>query len=268
MKFTRTNGLVKLRRVALLFVALFSLLPAALAQDIHLALLKTKTGTLTNVTVMKKSATDIFVSHSRGLGNIKVESIDDDDAMRALGFKVVQEESVSNTNSTAAVALSTAKEKLKDLPAAAPLLAKLESLSTVQPSQKEMIYAGAILFVVYLFYCFCLNLICLKAGTSPGILVWLPVFQIIPTFQAARMSGWWFLAMFIPLLNIIAWLIWCFKIAHARGKSALVGIALILPVTNVLAFLYLAFSGGGGEVEEERRRPTRIGRAAAAISEA
>ena len=73
-------------------------------------------------------------------------------------------------------------------------------------------------------------------------MVWLPVLQIFPCLKAARMSGWWFLALFIPVLNLVASIMWCVKIAQARGKSVLVGILLLLPVLNIFAFLYLAFS--------------------------
>jgi hypothetical protein len=51
--------------------------------------------------------------------------------------------------------------------------------------------------------------------------------------------------MLIPLVNIIAQILWCVKIVQARGKSVWVTILLILPVTNLFAFLYLAFSSAG-----------------------
>jgi hypothetical protein len=54
-------------------------------------------------------------------------------------------------------------------------------------------------------------------------------------------------AAFLALLAVavsVGWIIWCFKISSARGKSPLVGVMLLLPGLNVLALLYLAFSGG------------------------
>ena len=59
------------------------------------------------------------------------------------------------------------------------------------------------------------------------------------------MSGWWFIALFVPILNIVAQVMWCIKIAQARGKSVVVGILLLLPVLNLFSFLYLAFSSDG-----------------------
>ena len=62
--------------------------------------------------------------------------------------------------------------------------------------------------------------------------------------RAAGMSGWWFLAYFVPLLNLVPLILWPLKIAKARGKSVWVGVLLLLPVINLFAFLYLAFSNG------------------------
>jgi hypothetical protein len=45
------------------------------------------------------------------------------------------------------------------------------------------------------------------------------------------------------------------KIAKARGKSAWVGVLLLLPVVNVFAFLYLAFSNGASGADDEGSEP-------------
>jgi hypothetical protein len=249
----------------------------ASAQDIHLPALKTRTVTFKNVTVMKQSKTDIFISHSQGMGNIKIETIDDDDAMRALGFKVEtkaekEAKAFASTNSAVAVALSVTKQKLQSLEAAAPAFSKvqsqLQSFVENPPPQKIQMYAAGVLLVVYLFFSFCLKLICLKTGNDPGFAVWLPILQMVPAFRAAQMSCWWMLGMFVPLVNLVGGVIWCFKIAHARGKGAFVGFLLLLPITNLLAFLYLAFSIGAMDNTEETRRAVRIGTAAAAVAEA
>ena len=74
--------------------------------------------------------------------------------------------------------------------------------------------------------------------------------QQLELLRAANMSRWWFLAYFVPLLNVVVVILWPFKIAKTRGKSAWVGLALLLPVINVFAFLYLAFSDGAPEKEQ------------------
>jgi uncharacterized membrane protein YhaH (DUF805 family) len=69
--------------------------------------------------------------------------------------------------------------------------------------------------------------------------------------RAAGMSGWWVLACFVPVLNLVPVILWPLKIAKARGKSVWIGVLLLLPVANVFAFLYLAFSNGAAEEEED-----------------
>ena len=73
-------------------------------------------------------------------------------------------------------------------------------------------------------------------------LVWLPLFKQIPLLRAAGISPGWFLAILIPPVYFIVYIVWSFKIARARGKSPFVGLLLLLPVLNVLAFLYLALA--------------------------
>ena len=133
--------------------------------------------------------------------------------------------------------------------------------------------------VLYLFVCLCFGLICAKAGKPSPWLVWIPILQIFPLIRAARMSPVWFVLMLLylllpvvllwvggggnlsgqilgpygiifallSLLNLIGWIIWSFKICCARGKNMLLGIFLLLPLTNLLALIYLAFSKSEGE---------------------
>jgi hypothetical protein len=110
----------------------------------------------------------------------------------------------------------------------------------------------AISLAVYLFFCYCAMLICKKTGHAPGVLVWLPVLQLFPLLRAAGMSGWWFLAFFVPLLNIVAQILWCVNIIKARGKSLWLIVLFLLPLTNLIAFSYLAFSGTGSAPADRR----------------
>jgi hypothetical protein len=110
----------------------------------------------------------------------------------------------------------------------------------------------AIIVLCYLFQCYCFLLICRKAGHPPGLWVWLPVLQWIPLLRAAGMSAWWFVACLLPLVNLVAFIVWSVNIAKARGKSGWVAFFLILPPTSFLTLLYLAFSNGGRAKEESK----------------
>src|SRR5207249_4676934 len=53
--------------------------------------------------------------------------------------------------------------------------------------------------VLYLFACYCAMLVCKKVGQEPGVLVWIPILQVFPMLRAAGMSGWWFVALLLPV---------------------------------------------------------------------
>jgi hypothetical protein len=114
-------------------------------------------------------------------------------------------------------------------------------------AKPQLLYGilGGLAFA-YLLYCVCLRNVCLKAGSKPGFLIWLPVLQMFPLLRAARMPAWWFLVFCLPVLNLLAHLLWCARITRACGKGLFSAVMLFLPLTNILALLYLAFSGGGG----------------------
>jgi hypothetical protein len=233
-----------------------------LAGDVHLDMLKTRTGTFTNVTVVGQSKTDLFIRHARGIANIKISQVDDEAAMRALGLYV---EPPPEKQKPAASAPASLTSVLGAVPGASKLnpevahgaeerLAPAQAFAATALRQPVQVLAvsGALLLGVYLFFCYCLKLICQKAGHPPGAWIWLPVLQALPLLRAARMSAWWFAGLLVPVANLVVSVIWCFKIAQARGKSALTAIALLLPGLNVLALLYLAFSDGAGAAAEER----------------
>jgi len=108
------------------------------------------------------------------------------------------------------------------------------------------------LALLYLLICYCSMLICHKSGHPPGVLVWIPVLQLIPLLRAAGMSPAWLVAFLVPFLNIIAQIVWSMNIARARGKSAWVAIFLIVPLTSFFAYLYLALSGHAPKKKEAR----------------
>jgi hypothetical protein len=150
-------------------------------------------------------------------------------------------------------------------------------------NQTVLIASAASSVLLYLFFSYCVMLICAKAARPGGFIVWLPIVRFIALLRAANMSPHWFLVIFLPLvasavisnvprtpplliiaylaflainllLAVIAAITWCFKIAKARGKSAWVGLFLLLPGINLFAFLYLAFSDGVGEKAPSKHR--------------
>lgn len=117
-------------------------------------------------------------------------------------------------------------------------------------NNQEMIGAGvglAILLVglcvglaVYVFFCFCGKKICEKCGVTPGVLIWIPIVQLIPLLQVAKMPVWMIILFFIPIVGFIVGIIMWAKICAARGKNQLLVIGVIL--LPIVFIPYLAFA--------------------------
>ena len=279
-------------RTSLRALAFWGLLAAFLAvawpaaAELRLPTLTTKRGTYTNVVITAKTERDIYIRHDGGIGNIKLADIEDDDALVALGLKappVKVEVTESATGETIVSTNAPTKTESQVAQYQAQIMEKLKELQRNQPKLdlKNGLAALGIFLVIHLFFSFCLKLICVKAGYKPGVVVWLPLLQVISALRAASMSLLWLVpsvffllslvalplvagsgssnttaivfivffgwAVVTAVINCLAQIIWCFKITSARGKSIFMAILLRLPVTNLFAFLYLAFSSSGGD---------------------
>lgn len=242
-------GLTCLQLITGLLMLGFSLTSRA---DLQLPILKSGTVIYSNVTVYSQTDHELYISHAQGLGNVKISTLDDD-SLRALGLKDEEKPSASGTIMAKARGVTETVDQLKtslsgtNRMSLSEMVAKLKASSGVEVTPAIMQGALAGVVVLYLFFCYCLKLICRNAGARPGLLIWLPILQIFPLLRAAKMSGWCFLLFLIPLVNFFAQIWWSFRIAKACGKGALTGFLLILPGINLLAFLYLAFSKGQSE---------------------
>jgi hypothetical protein len=238
-----------------MLLAYLSVAPLA-AADIELPVLKSGTDVFTNVTIYGQTTTDLYIKHARGFGNVKISSLDNPTLrLLKLGGETAGEKVANSVSGKAVAAVTTMKTKLESstdvrVPSQADVMGLL---SQFRPSPNMI----AIFLIAYLLYCACLKLICQNAGSKAGPMIWFPVLQMFPLLRAAKMSAWWFVVFLIPLAGLVAHIVWCVKICKACGKSALVMVLLVLPGTNVLAFLYLAVSKGNIDSTETVKSPPR-----------
>jgi hypothetical protein len=216
------------------------------ANEDNFDVLQTATHTYQKVKVTTKAKGYIFIVHSAGMANVKVSELPMD-VLEKLGY--ISHPKVQ-TNSAALWARQTVgrmnspqikgmETKLIQAYRRAAFVAKAH----LPPLSRRLIAIGSVtLLVAFLFHSYCCLLICRKIGKEPGVLVWLPLLQVVPMLRAASMSAWWTIALFVPVLNLVAYAVWCFKIVEARHKTMPLGVLLLLPVTSWFAFVYLAFS--------------------------
>jgi hypothetical protein len=239
--------------------ALLILLPVVVAagEEERFDLLQIGTQTYTNVTVTTKAKNYIFIVHKGGMTSIKTAELPLE-TKQQLGY-AGSGASKPGTN-TATVWAKRELAKI-NVPSFKQLTQKVDGKPSWQLLARSLLaskvlYAAlGIMLLVYLFHCYCCMLICRKTGNPPGFLVWVPVLQLFPLLRAAGMSGWWFLAYCVPVLNIVAQVLWCLNIAKARGQSVWIGVLLLLPIINLFAILYLAFSDGAPAKEEGEPEP-------------
>jgi uncharacterized membrane protein YhaH (DUF805 family) len=105
-----------------------------------------------------------------------------------------------------------------------------------------LMFLLVICLAFYVFYCFCAKRICEKCGVNPGILIWIPIAQLVPLLQAAKMQVWMIILFLVPLINMVVGIMMWVKICQARGKSGWLVILLFIPIANIVFFPYLAFS--------------------------
>lgn len=195
---------------------------------------------------MTKNSRNVTITHSKGLASFRVKELSQE-VQAGLGYVVAQpKKEIKNPFAEISKEITADPQVAKFQEQWIPEINRF--VADMDENTMAGITAGIVLF--YLFCCFCCRLICLKAGYHPGAWVWIPVVQIFPMFRAARMSGWNFLLIWLPVVGAIVSIVWCFKICIARQKSGWLGLFFLLPITNILMFLYLAFSKG---IESQER---------------
>ena len=93
-----------------------------------------------------------------------------------------------------------------------------------------------ILLLVFQFLC--LWIVYQKAD-KPGWGCIIPIYNIVLLCDIAKISRWWTVGMFIPLVWFVAWALLTFNVARNFGQSLLFGFGLFfLPIIfyAVLAF--------------------------------
>jgi len=253
MKSGNFKGWVSFRQLLLIVCLLFAAVCASAMPDETFDVLHIGTRTFTNVTVTTKTRTQIFIMHSEGMHTIKVADLPPD-VLAKLGYSAVPTEKPAKGLAVLGTLQKKTGFKFK-FPQFKQFQGQLRSrtpvnFAAINWSTNALLTISGIVVLMYLFFSYCAMLICQKAGAPPGGLIWVPFLQLIPLLKAAQMPLGWIILFLIPGLNIIAHIVWSLKIASARGKTALTGLCLILPVTSFFAFLYLALSNGA--VKKER----------------
>ncbi len=94
----------------------------------------------------------------------------------------------------------------------------------------------------FVFFSYCMKLICEKAKVDPGIMIWIPIVQMIPMATVAGINPFLLLLYFVPIVNIVFLFYHWAKVCIAIDKSPWLVVMMIIPVVNIAFIPLLAFS--------------------------
>ena len=94
----------------------------------------------------------------------------------------------------------------------------------------------------FVFFSYCMKLICDKANHDPGVLIWIPIVQMIPMARVAGLNPFLLLLYLVPLVNIVFALYHWSQVSKAIGKSPWLAVMLIIPLVNIAFLPLLAFT--------------------------
>jgi len=233
---------------------------ASIASD-AIPVLEVGSQIFSNVTVSTKSATHVFIKHSRGFAGLKLSELDHA-TMVKLGLEAPDPPKDESANPPVKIENPLSKmenpfSKMENpflRPEFQPKVTQRDGKVYVevyhQTFELDMHFVKGVLwslFCFWLLFCYCTHLICKKSGIKAGLACWIPIVQYVRLLRAAQMSGWWILLCIIPLVSLIIGIVWSIKICQVRVKGFFTVLFLLLPVTTPLAFLYLALSSDGKE---------------------
>jgi hypothetical protein len=95
-----------------------------------------------------------------------------------------------------------------------------------------------ILLVFYGYFAYSLQVMANKVGLANSWLAWIPVVNTFLLLQIAQKPLWWFILLFIPLVNIAIIIMVWIAAAKRLGHSTLTGVLVaIFPfLIGILAF--------------------------------
>ena len=235
-----------MRLCAALWLFLFSAARLTAAEE-RLEVLDVGGVVYSNVTVTSKSATHIFIQHSRGFAGLKIEELSNS-ALAQLGYaRLEKPRSLSLPSSNrAAPLLRNLGLKLPNLD---PKITETAENVTLEVNHRSVTVEKQLLkgilacvAAAYMIFCLTATAICRKSCMKPGIWCWIPLAQVVCLLRAARLPGVWVVLWFLPIFTLPISILWCVKICRVHNKGFLTMFFLMLPVTTPLAFFYLAIA--------------------------
>ncbi len=106
----------------------------------------------------------------------------------------------------------------------------------------DNLFSVIVFIAFYVYMSYSLQVIADKTNIENSWLAWIPIANLYLLCKIADKPGWWTVLFFIPLVNIVIFIIVGMKIAELRGKPSWVGIIWSVPIVGIIVPGYLAFA--------------------------
>jgi hypothetical protein len=104
------------------------------------------------------------------------------------------------------------------------------------------LFGLVIIVAIYAYVAICLQKMAEKTNTGDTWWAWVPILNILLLLKIGQKPLWWIILFFIPLVNFIIFILVGMAVCKALNKPPLLGIALALPLLNLILLGYLAFT--------------------------
>ncbi|UCC45577.1 MAG: hypothetical protein JSU65_06575 [Candidatus Zixiibacteriota bacterium] len=99
------------------------------------------------------------------------------------------------------------------------------------------------MIVGYLYFSYALYMIAKKLNHDNPWFAWIPILNTIQLIQMAYKPMYWFLLMFVPVVNLVCIAILWIEVAKRCGHSPLVGFLTLIPPFSLVTIGMMAWSG-------------------------
>lgn len=105
-----------------------------------------------------------------------------------------------------------------------------------------IILVSIILYIIsYLYFSITLMVIAGKTGTPNGWMAWVPFANLFLMCNIAGKPLWMVIICFIPLINLIAFMLLWMAIAERRNKPGWIAFLMLVPLVQIFIPAYIAF---------------------------
>lgn len=103
------------------------------------------------------------------------------------------------------------------------------------------VVAIAFAVALYAFFAVCLARIAGELGVEKSWYAWVPFLNTYLTCKIAGKRVLWTVLLFVPVVNILIYVLVCLRFAKACDRGRLYAVLLMLPVVDLFAFWNLTF---------------------------